>query len=80
MVRLGDTHEEILVADIKSAVVTSLNFLSFRGDPKKGLRRETGLYSEGRATIEELAADFMRRVESVEAATPAQRARALGSR
>lgn len=39
-----ETHEKILVCDDIFSVVTSLNWLSYRGD--KGIRRETGTYTE----------------------------------
>jgi hypothetical protein len=71
VVRLGDTHEKILIADLQSAVVTSFNFLSFRGDPKRGFRRETGIFYAVKARVEELAADVLARIERVEQeATP----------
>jgi phosphatidylserine/phosphatidylglycerophosphate/cardiolipin synthase-like enzyme len=68
-VRLGDTHEKILIADTKFAVVTSFNFLSFRADPKRGFRRETGVYYEVKAKVEELTDNVMKRIERVEQAS-----------
>jgi hypothetical protein len=67
VVRLGDTHEKILIADSKFAVVTSFNFLSFRADPRRGFRRETGVYYEMKAQVEELASNVLERIEKVEA-------------
>lgn len=39
---LGNTHRKHLVCDNKFAVVTSFNWLSFRGDPKQKARDELG--------------------------------------
>lgn len=39
---LGNTHRKLLVSDNKFAVVTSFNWLSFRGDPNKKARDEFG--------------------------------------
>jgi hypothetical protein len=41
--RLGNTHAKILIKDDDFAVVTSFNWLSFRGDPNKKLRDEQGV-------------------------------------
>jgi hypothetical protein len=40
--RLGDTHAKVLVSDRKYAIVTSFNWLSFRGDPNRTFRDEQG--------------------------------------
>jgi hypothetical protein len=42
LVFLGNTHRKLLVSDDKFAVVTSFNWLSFRGDPNKKARDEFG--------------------------------------
>lgn len=42
LVFLGNTHRKLLVSDDKFAIVTSFNWLSFRGDPKKKARDELG--------------------------------------
>lgn len=36
----GDTHEKVLIKDDEYAVLGSFNWLSFRGDPSRKLRRE----------------------------------------
>jgi hypothetical protein len=36
----GDTHEKVLIKDAEFAVLGSFNWLSFRGDPTRKLRRE----------------------------------------
>lgn len=48
---LGNTHEKILVCDDVFSVVTSYNWLSYRGD--KGFRSETGTYSEDPRIVSE---------------------------
>jgi hypothetical protein len=63
VVRLGDTHEKILIADTRFAVVTSFNFLSFRADPRRGFRRETGMYYEVKSKVEQLIQNVMLRIE-----------------
>lgn len=43
VVKLGDTHAKVLVVDRRYVVVTSFNWLSFRGDPEKPFRDERGM-------------------------------------
>ncbi|MBB3810579.1 hypothetical protein [Pseudochelatococcus contaminans] len=43
LLRIGDTHEKVLIKDMDFAVLTSFNWLSFRGDPNRPLRRERGV-------------------------------------
>ncbi len=43
LLRLGNTHEKILIKDREYAVFTSFNWLSFRGDPTRALRLERGV-------------------------------------
>lgn len=42
LTRLGDTHAKVLLVDRRFAVVTSFNWLSFRGDPNRTFRDEQG--------------------------------------
>jgi hypothetical protein len=51
--RLGDTHAKILVKDREFFVVTSFNWLSFRGDPDKQFREEWGTIVESRGLTED---------------------------
>lgn len=44
MARLGNTHAKVLIKDHDWMVVTSFNWLSFRGDPNKPIRDERGIY------------------------------------
>lgn len=64
-----DTHEKILVWDNTSCVVTSFNWLSFRGD--KGFRKETGIFSQEPSVINDLVSRTLPRF-------PAPICRALG--
>lgn len=43
LVKLGDTHAKVLVLDRRYVVVTSFNWLSFKGDPDKPFRDERGM-------------------------------------
>jgi hypothetical protein len=40
--RLGRTHAKVLICDRRFVVVTSFNWLSFKGDPKRTFRDERG--------------------------------------
>lgn len=42
LIHIGNTHRKLLISDDTFAVVTSFNWLSFRGDPKKQPRDELG--------------------------------------
>jgi phosphatidylserine/phosphatidylglycerophosphate/cardiolipin synthase-like enzyme len=44
LTRLGDTHAKVLVCDSRFSVVTSFNWLSFRGDERLEFRDERGYY------------------------------------
>jgi hypothetical protein len=51
-----NTHEKILVCDRKYAVVTSFNWLSYRGDIDEEFRRETGQLVRSQRAIERVLA------------------------
>ncbi|MBW7934063.1 MAG: hypothetical protein H3C62_10750 [Gemmatimonadaceae bacterium] len=57
-VRLGNSHEKVLIADTHFAVVTSFNWLSFLGDPRRKHRREKGLRIAVPATVKQLRTEF----------------------
>lgn len=40
----GDTHAKVLVCDSRFSILTSFNWLSFKGDAKLGFRDERGYY------------------------------------
>ncbi|MFC9671504.1 phospholipase D-like domain-containing protein [Streptomyces sp. NPDC056949] len=64
-VRLGDTHAKVLLVDHAYVVVTSFNWLSFRGDPSRPFRDERGTLITIRNEIDRLYSDYMARVGSV---------------
>lgn len=56
--RLGDTHAKVLIVDQKFVVVTSFNWLSFKGDRNRAFRDERGLYVTVPDTIEDVFASL----------------------
>ena len=59
---LGDTHAKILISDTKFAVVTSFNWLSFKGDPNRTFRDERGTFVANSQKINELFDKEMERL------------------
>lgn len=57
LVFLGNTHRKLLVSDDKFAVVTSFNWLSFKGDPGKKARDEFGFLVTEPTDVESIYAD-----------------------
>lgn len=51
-----NTHEKILVCDREYAVVTSFNWLSYRGDVDEEFRRETGYLVRGQRAADKVLA------------------------
>ena len=43
-VRMGNTHAKVLIKDSEFYIITSFNWLSFKGDPKRTYREEWGTY------------------------------------
>jgi predicted transcriptional regulator len=60
--RLGDTHAKVLISDDAYAVVTSFNWLSFRGDPNRPFRDERGTMITIKTEIDRLYADYVHRI------------------
>lgn len=54
LVRLSNTHEKVLIKDNEFMVITSFNWLSFKGDPRRGFRQETGYYTESKEAITQM--------------------------
>jgi hypothetical protein len=73
VVRLGNTHEKVLIKDYDFVVVTSFNWFSFRGDPSKGFRQETGVFYSIPEKVREGAAKLMERIDAADP-TPADQA------
>ncbi|QIY94483.1 phospholipase D-like domain-containing protein [Streptomyces sp. S1D4-11] len=65
-VRLGDTHAKVLVVDQSYAVVTSFNWLSFRGDPNRPFRDERGTMITIKAEVDRLFSDYSARIEAID--------------
>jgi hypothetical protein len=59
--RLGNTHAKVLITDDRYVIVTSFNWLSFRGDPKRTFRDERGTLISDRDYVEQQAAIWLKR-------------------
>jgi hypothetical protein len=64
LTRLGDTHAKVLLVDHRFAVVTSFNWLSFRGDPSMEFRDEQGTIVQIRELIDQKFEWLLRRFEA----------------
>lgn len=62
MVRLSNTHEKVLIKDNEYMVITSFNWLSFKGDPNRGFRQETGYYTESKEAIKQMKSNLSNRM------------------
>lgn len=54
---VGNTHRKLLICDNRFAVITSFNWLSFRGDPKAAPRDEAGFLVSDLDGVEEIFKD-----------------------
>lgn len=54
LIRLSNTHEKVLIKDNEFMVITSFNWLSFKGNPNRGFRQETGYYTESKEAIAQM--------------------------
>jgi hypothetical protein len=66
-VRLGDTHAKVLVLDRRYVIVTSFNWLSFRGDPRRPFRDERGTLVTIPDEIDRIYDDYMHRMDQAAA-------------
>ncbi len=64
LVKLSNTHEKVLIKDNEYMVITSFNWLSFKGDPNKGFRQETGYYTESKEAINQMKANLSNRMST----------------
>lgn len=62
LINLSNTHEKVLIKDNEYMVITSFNWLSFKGDPCKGFRQETGYYTESKEAIYQMKANISNRM------------------
>lgn len=61
--RFGDTHAKVLLSDCRFAIVTSFNWLSFRGDPNRTFRDEQGTLVKIPELIDQKFEYFRKRFE-----------------
>mgnify|MGYP002826976763 CR=1 FL=1 len=61
---LGDTHAKILIKDSDFYVITSFNWLSFKGDPAKQFREEWGVYISDQVEVDEFFSTLGQRFRS----------------
>lgn len=57
----NNTHEKVLIMDDDFIVITSFNWMSFRGNERLGFRRETGIYTESKDVIHSMKQDISSR-------------------
>lgn len=62
LIKLSNTHEKVLIKDNEYMVITSFNWLSFKGDPNKGFRQETGYYTESKEAIKQMKENLSNRM------------------
>ena len=62
---LGDSHAKVLVLDHRHVVLTSFNWLSFRGDPSRAFRDERGFLVAIPAEIDKAYESLMSRVRQL---------------
>lgn len=60
--RLGDTHAKVLVCDSRYVIVTSFNWLSFRGDPNRPFRDERGTLVSVPSEVDRVYNDYRDRI------------------
>jgi hypothetical protein len=61
--RLGNTHAKVLICDREFMVVTSFNWLSFKGDPNRTFRDERGIFVSVPDHVERQFAEWTIRFE-----------------
>lgn len=65
VVRLGDTHAKVLLVDREFVVITSFNWLSFRGDARRPFRDERGTLVAVTDEIDRIYDDYAQRMGAV---------------
>src|SRR5208282_3921794 len=66
-VRLGNTHAKVLIKDSEFVAVTSFNWLSFKGDPRRGFRDEQGVLIQESSLVDGKFEYLVRRFDPTEA-------------
>lgn len=70
--RLGDTHAKVLIKDREFFVISSFNWLSFRGDRSRKFREELGTFVGIAERVDGLHARMMLRFTEADAASHAK--------
>jgi hypothetical protein len=63
--RLGGVHAKILISDSRYVIVTSFNWLSFRGDPSRTFRDERGTLISRAEYVDDQAESWIDRLTSL---------------
>ena len=63
--RLGDTHAKVLAYDRTWAILTSFNWLSFKGSREKGYRDEQGVLLRSQTMIDRKFSELLQRFDHV---------------
>ena len=64
VIDLESIHHKVLVCDRRFCVISSFNWLSYRGDLDDGFRQEVGCVVEGEEKVEELAAPRIQELDA----------------
>lgn len=64
--RIGDVHSKVLICDEKFMIMTSFNWLSFKGDPVRGSRVEDGILTRDPRAIRKKKAEWVDRFKNAE--------------
>jgi hypothetical protein len=59
--RFSNTHAKVLIKDHEFYVITSFNWLSYKGDPNRGLRDEQGTLCQSRDKVDQKFAELLPR-------------------
>lgn len=65
--RFGDVHSKVLIYDQSQIILTSFNWLSFAGDPKRGSRVEDGFLTTNKQIILQKTTEWLGRFDRNEA-------------
>ena len=63
LIAANNTHEKVLIKDDEYIIITSFNWMSFRGNSEWGFRRETGVYLESKEVIASMKEDISKRFD-----------------
>jgi phosphatidylserine/phosphatidylglycerophosphate/cardiolipin synthase-like enzyme len=62
--RRKDIHSKVLICDDKYLVITSLNWLSFAGDPQRGSRIEDGIKTTNKEAVIKKTNEWLERIKN----------------